>query len=431
MAVKTGKIQSTLGKLTTFFNRNIYIQAIKDGMLAYVPFTIITSVFLIIGSFPIPAVANWLASVFHLTPDQFAAKLGIVNDASLVIGGLIVLLAIAKNLAKQMKLDEMPVVLTTLVSFFILTPYQHDKSGNSLLNVSHIGAQAIFLAILVAILVAVIYRAIDRKGIKIKLPASVPPAVSKPFESIIPSFAVITVFWIIRLILDQFAGQSALDVINTVLGAPLKAVGGSLIGIVIAKTFSQFLWFFGIHGDSIVNGVMTPILQVLQDENKTASLAHHAVPNIVNQSFWDNFAGIGVIGAIIAIAIVAKSSRYRALKKVALVPYIFNIGEPTLFGVPLMLDFTYFIPLVFSNMASVVISYLAFATHFVPIPTGLVQVPWTTPVIVSGFLVTGSWQGAVLQFIDLIVVTLIWLPFVKIADKRNMEAEIKGESDGK
>lgn len=427
--MNTAKMQKGLGKITTFFNNNVYIQAIKDGMLAYVPFTIIASVFLIIGSFPIPAVAQWMASIFHLTPDQFAAKLGIVNDASLVIGGLIVLLAISKQLAEQMKLDDISVMLTTVVAFFILTPYVADKKGNNFLNVAHIGAQSIFLAIVVAIISAIIYRAINRRGITIKLPASVPPAVSKPFESIVPSLIVITVFWIIRLCLDQFSGQSALELINTFLGTPLKAVGGSLIGVLLAKTFAQFLWFFGIHGDSIINGIMTPVLQVLQDQNKTATLAHKAAPNIINQSFWDQYLQIGVIGAIIAIAIVAHSQRYKALKKVALVPYIFNIGEPTLFGIPLMLDFTYFIPLVFSNAASIIISYAAFALHIVPVPTGLVQVPWTTPIIVSGFLVTGSWTGAVLQLVDLIVVTLIWIPFVKAADRKIMKREEQLEKE--
>ena len=95
---QTEKIQGKLGKLSAFFNSNAYIQAIKNGMLAYVPFTIIASVFLIIGSFPIPEVTSFLASLFKLSVNEFAARLGIVNDASLVIGGLIVLLAISKNL---------------------------------------------------------------------------------------------------------------------------------------------------------------------------------------------------------------------------------------------------------------------------------------------------------------------------------------------
>ncbi|WP_294602946.1 PTS transporter subunit EIIC [uncultured Lactobacillus sp.] len=424
---QTEKIQGKLGKLSAFFNSNAYIQAIKNGMLAYVPFTIIASVFLIIGSFPIPEVTSFLASLFKLSVNEFAARLGIVNDASLVIGGLIVLLAISKNLAIEMKLDDTPIMLTALVCFFILTPYQLDKNGNNILQVTNIGGQSIFLAIVVSILVAIIYRTIDKKGITIKLPSSVPPAVSKPFESIIPSLIVITVFWVIRIILGTYFNLSALEIINKILGTPLKAVGGSIFGIVIAKLFSQFLWFFGIHGDSIVNSVMTPILQVLQDQNKTAYLTHKALPNVINQSFWDQFASIGVAGAIIAITIVAHSERYKALKKVALIPYIFGIGEPTLFGIPLMLDFTYFIPLIITPAVSAIISYIAFVTNLVPIPNGTVQVPWTTPPIISGFLVTGSWRGAILQLVCFIVATLIWIPFVKIADEQNLKLEIKNE----
>ncbi|WP_246013783.1 PTS sugar transporter subunit IIC [Companilactobacillus suantsaicola] len=420
------KFQSSLGKLSMAFNKNIYINAIKNGMLAYMPFTVITSVFLIIGNFPVPSINSWMASIFHLSVAQWSIKLAIVNDASLAIGGLLVLLAVSRTLADEMKINGMQVMLTSVVSFMVLTPYKTTKNG-SFLEITTIGAQSIFLAILVSIAVAVIYRAIDRKGIKIKMPASVPPAVSSPFESLIPSFVVITLFWVFRLILDNFAKMSALELFNMILGTPLKEMGGSLIGIILVKMFGQLLWFFGIHGDSIVNGVMIPIFQVLQDENKTASLAHQAIPNIISQSFWDGFASIGVIGSIFAIILIAHSHRYSEMKKVAGIPYLFNIGEPTLFGIPLMLNVTYFIPLLFSNVVSIVISYTAFALHLVPLPTGLVQVPWTTPIVISGYLVTGSISGAVLQLICFVAVILVWLPFVKVADKEIITEENKAE----
>lgn len=417
--------QRYLGALSMKFNQNIYINAIKDGMLAYMPFTVITSVFLIVGNFPVPKINAWMASLFGLTVVQWQAKLGIVNDASLAIGGLLVLVAVSRSLADKMKINGMQVMMTAIVSFMVLTPYKTTSQG-SFLDVATIGAQSIFLALLVAILTAVIYRFIDRKGIKIKLPDSVPPAVSAPFESLIPSFVVITLIWIIRLALDAFTGQSALTVFNMILGTPLKAAGGSLIGVILVKLFGQLLWFFGIHGDSIVNGVMTPIFQVLQDQNKTASLAGKLPPNIISQSFWDGFASIGVIGSIFAIILIAQSRRYRSMKKIAGIPYLFNIGEPTLFGIPLMLNVTYFIPLVFSNVVSIVISYSAFAMHLVPIPTGLVQVPWTTPIVISGYLVTGSISGAILQIVCFIVVILIWIPFVRVADHEILVEEGSG-----
>lgn len=418
--------QSGLGKLSMKFNSNIYINAIKDGMLAYMPFTVITSVFLILGNFPIPQVNNWLAHLFNLTAVQWQAKMGIVNDASLAVGGLLVLIAVSRSLADKMKIDSVQVTMTAFVSFLILTPYVNLTKGRYI-DINAIGAEAIFLALVVSIVTCVLYRAIDRQGIKIKLPASVPPAVSAPFESLIPSFIVVTVFWILRLILDGLAHQSALTLFNMIFGIPLKAMGGSLIGIILVKLFGQLLWFFGIHGDSIVNGVMTPIFQVLQAENKTASLAGRIPPHIISQSYWDGFASIGVIGSIFAIILIAKSKQYKEMKKIAGIPYLFNIGEPTLFGIPLMLNMTYFIPLVLSNVISILISYSAFALHLVPIPTGLVQVPWTTPIVISGYLVTGSISGSILQLICFIAVIFVWIPFVKIADHDILRKEQNGQ----
>ncbi len=416
------KLQSGLVKVSEKMNKNVYVNAIKDGMLAYLPFTFIASIFLIIAFFPIPGFSTLVSNITGLEEAVWMGKLLLVNDASLGVGGLLVLLAISRKLADHMNIDSIQVQLTALVSFLILIPFGSSDEG-AFIAVSYFAAQSIFLAIVVSIMVAKIYQVIDGKGIKIKMPSSVPPAVSKPFESIIPSLLIVTLFWIIRLFFDGVVGLDVFETFNTVIGMPIAAIGGSLIGIIVVYIFSQLLWFFGIHGSSIVSGVMTPVLQVLQDENKVATLAGELPQNIINQSFWDNYASIGVIGSIIAIILIAKSKQYIQMKKIAGIPYIFNVGEPTLFGIPLMMNATYFIPLVFSNVASIVISYAAFATGIVPIPTGLVQLPWTTPLVLSGYFVTGSVMGALLQIVCLVVVTLIWIPFVKIADAEIVKQE--------
>ncbi len=168
---------------------------------------------------------------------------------------------------------------------------------------------------------------------------------------------------------------------------------------------------------------MNPIWTMLDDANRLSSIAGEVPKNIISLSFRNSFASIGVVGAIIAIVIVAKSKQYKEVGKVGLVPYIFNIGEPVLFGIPLMLNPLYFIPLVITPSVSAVIAYIALATKLVPIPTGLAQLPWTTPPIISGYLVTGSIRGAILQIVLLIVTTLIWIPFVKMADKQIYKEE--------
>ena len=419
-------LSQVLGKVSVKLSGNIYINTIKDGMLAYMPFAFIASIFLIIAFFPVPAFTDFITNITGLETAVWQGKLALVNDASLGIGGLLVLLSISRSLADKLKINGMQVSLTAVVAFMLLVPFG-SQEGLKFIDVTYLGAQTIFLSILISIVTAKVYQFIDNKGIKIKMPAAVPPAVSAPFESIIPSFVVITIFWVLRLVIDAFGGGSALAVFNSVLGMPLQAVGGSLPGVIIVKMFSQLLWFFGIHGDSIVNGVMTPIFQVLQDANKTVSMAGGVPTNIICQSFWDSFASIGIIGSIIAIVLIAKSKRYKEMKKIAGVPYIFNVGEPTLFGIPLMMNVIYFIPFILSNVASIVISYIAFALNLVPVCTGLAQVPWTTPLIISGYLTTGSIAGSILQIVCLVAVVLIWLPFVRVADHQLVKEEAELE----
>ena len=423
------KLQEILGKVSIKLSGNLYINAIKDGMLAYMPFAFIASIFLIIAFFPIPAFTDFVSSITGLEAAVWQGKLTLVNDASLGIGGLLVLLSISRSLADKLGINGIQVTMTSVVAFMLLVPFGANDTGN-FISVTYLGAQTIFLSIVISIISAKVYKFINDKGIKIKMPAAVPPAVAAPFESIIPSFVVIFIFWLLRLTIDAFDGGSALAVFNFILGVPLQKVGGSLIGVVIVKMFSQLLWFFGIHGDSIVNGVMTPIFQVLQDANKTVSMAGGTPVNIINQSFWDSFAGIGIVGAIIAIVIIAKSKRYKEMKKIAGVPYIFNVGEPTLFGIPLMMNVIYFIPFIISNVVSILISYVAFATGLVPVCTGLAQVPWTTPLVISGYLATGSIAGSILQIVCLIVVVLIWLPFVRIAYNQLIKEEAALENKG-
>lgn len=405
-----------------------HLSAVKDGMLAYVPFTIIASIFLIIAYVPIPAYQNLITNLLGVgSPEVWQGKLLYVSNATMDVGGLYVLIAATYSLAKSYNINKLQSILTALGCFLIVTPYTATEAGN-MLSITRVGAQAMFLALIVCIISVEIYRRVEEKGLTIKMPAAVPPAVAKPFESIIPALLSITVFFVLRLIFEITLHSDLFTVINLIIGKPLLLLGGTLPGMILSLLFEQLLWFFGLHGGSIVQGAMTPIWTVLEDANRLASVAGEVPPNIISLSFRNSFASIGIVGAIIALVIVAKSKQYKEIGKVAAVPYVFNIGEPTLFGIPLMLNPIYFVPLVITPSISAVISYAAFATKLVPLPTGLAQLPWTTPPIVSGYLVTGSIRGALLQVVLLVVVTLIWIPFIKMADRKICREEVAFES---
>ena len=415
-------LQEKMGVFAEKISNNIYVLAIRDAMLAYMPFTFIASIFLIIAFPPVQGIADFISGITGLEQAVWQAKLMYVNSVTLSISGLLVTISTAKTLAEKLKINLTQVILTAVVSFLLLTP-QLDTEAGSAIEIAKIGSEAIFLALVISMITARLYKFIDDKGIKIKMPAAVPPAVSAPFESIIPSFVIVALFWILRLVVESFFGGSVLEMINMILGIPLKALGGSLFGVVIAKIFEQLLWFFGIHGGSLVSGVFTPILQVFEDGNKAAVIAGGDPINIISQSFFTHFAGIGIVGAVVAIIIVAKSKRYKEMGKIAGVPYVFNIGEPALFGIPLMLNVSFFIPFVFTCAISTIISYAVFSLGIVPLPTGLVQLPWTTPPVISGYLVTGSIAGGILQLALIAIATLIWIPFIKIEDRKIVKQE--------
>lgn len=417
----TQTLQMKLGSFASAMGANIYVTSIRDAMLAYVPFTFIASIFLILACFPLEGFNQAVSSLLHCEAAVWQGKLLYVYNASIAIGGLLVAITMSYSIAEKMRLNQLQIVLTALINYLILTPNVTSEAGDAI-SLTSISAQAMFCAILSGIFTAKIYQMVDRKGIKIKMPESVPPAVSAPFESLIPSLFSIFVFWIVRLILDA-VGTDAVSLINGTLGLPLIMIGGSVFGVAFAKLFEQLLWFFGLHGTSIVSGVMTPVLQVLEDQNKNMSMMGGIPENIISNSFFTHFAAIGVIGGVIAALIVAKSRQYREISKMAIVPYFFGVGEPALFGFPMMLNFDLIIPFLFSNVVSTIVSYLAFAMGLVPVTTGLVQLPWTTPTIISGFLVTGSIRGSILQIVLLVIATLIWLPFIKAKDKKNLEME--------
>ena len=195
----------------------------------------------------------------------------------------------------------------------------------------------------------------------------------------------------------------------------------------IAYIFLHFFWFFGVNGGSVVGAVFNPILQTLSAENLAAFQAGGALPNIISQQFQDLFATFGGAGStlslLIAMLLFCRSKRVRELGKLALIPGIFGINEPIIFGLPILLNPLMLIPFMLVPTINIVISYFCMSLGLVPLCSG-VAIPWTMPVILSGFLATG-WQGAVLQLVLVILGVFLYMPFIKMMDKQYLADESK------
>lgn len=425
------KLEKVLMPLAEAIGRNKYLMSIRDGFLLSTPLLIGGSIFLLIANFPIPAWIEFLEGtvVNQATGQTLASYIAKPADATFTIMAVFAVMGIAYSFAEKLGTNKLFGAATALVSWFLIMPYtvtgEVDVNGVaqavSLTGVplGWLGAKGIFVGIFCAFISVHIYTFVEKRGWTIKMPAGVPPTVEESFAALIPAAVVMIIFFAVNLIFG-YMGTDVFQIIFEFLQTPLLNLGDTLGAMVIAYIFLHIFWFFGVNGGSVVGAVFNPILQTLSAGNVAGE--HH----IICQQFQDLFATFGGAGStlslVIAMLLFCKSKRIKNLGKMSLVPGIFGINEPILFGLPIVLNPAMLVPFILVPTINIVISYFAMAMNFVPICSG-VNIPWTTPLVISGFLAT-NWVGALLQAALLVLGVFIYMPFIKILDKQYLQEEM-------
>ncbi len=420
------KLESVLMPLAEKIGKNKYLISIRDGFLLSMPLLIVGSFFLLLANFPIPGWAQFWARFFGENWTSYFAK---PTDATFSIMAILAVVGIGYTFAEQMKGDQMFGAAIALVCWFLIMPYE-VLAGETVVQgipMGWVGSKGLFVGMICAFVSVHIYAWVDRQGWVIRMPEGVPPTVGKSFAALIPAGLAILVFFVINIIFAMTPYKNAFNFVFTILQAPLLKLGNTLPAMVIAYIFLHLFWFFGVNGGSVVAAVFNPILQTLSAENLTAFQAGAPLPNIISQQFQDLFASFGGCGStlslLIAMLLFCRSKRVKELGKLALIPGIFGINEPLVFGLPIVLNPMILIPFMLVPTINIVISYVCMSIGLVPLCSG-VAIPWTMPVVLSGFLSTG-WQGAVLQLLLLIMGVFIYMPFIKMMDKQYLTDEAK------
>ena len=422
-------LERVLMPIAQKIGNNKYLLAIRDGFLISMPLLIVGSFFLLFANFPIPGWTEFWSGIFGEGWTDFFSK---PTDATFSILAVLTVLGIGYSFARQMEVNPIFGAVISLVNWFLLMPYEVVGDGVTLggIPLQWVGSQGVFLSIIVAIASVHIYAWVENRGWVISMPEGVPPQVEMSFSALIPSGISLLVFFFINILFGLTSYGNAFSFIYEILQIPLLALGNTLPAMVIAYLFLHFFWFFGINGSAVVGAVFNPILQTLSAENLTAFRAGEELPNIINQQFQDLFATFGGAGStlslLIAMFVFCKSKRITELGKLSLLPGIFGINEPIVFGLPIVLNPMMFIPFALVPTVNIIISYMAMAVGLVPYTSG-VAVPWTMPAIISGFLSTG-WRGAVLQALLLILGVVLYYPFIRVLDKQYVEDENTAEA---
>lgn len=420
-------LENKLLPLGVKLNNIRFLQVLRISMMTTIPFIIAGSFGLIILNIPY---------IDQVLPASFMGALSSIltpmTKTTLNLIGFLLAFLVGYNYSKLAYPEGQPIYcgLTTIIGFLTLTPLTMMAGNEEITNVismAYTGSSGMFVALIGGYLIAKVYCTIISKNIKIKMPDSVPPAVSESFESLLPAVITLVVVCILNYILSLTPFGNIHNLITNVLQKPLMVIGTGLPALILAQGFAQVLWFLGLQGDSIVDSVFNPILQTAGLENLSAYQANDPLPYIITDQFRALFVVMAFMSLVIAVLIVSKSKRLKEVGKISALPALFCISEPIVFGMPIVMNPIIFIPWILCRPIFAIISYAFMYFGLCPYPTGVV-IPWTTPAILSGFLSTNSIMGAVVQIICLVVGVLLFIPFVKLLDKQYVHEEINEDT---
>lgn len=411
------KLNLFFKKIEPYFeklNQNKYLQAVTGAMMA-------TLGPMILGSFA--TLFGVYAGRWHLF--AFAQMMTTVNSVTIGAVSLYVVFLIAKHLANLfLKNDDgSSAGIIALMSFLIMTPLL-TKNRSSFIPTTWLGASGLFSAIIIGLIVGRLYVYMKVHNWTIKMPNGVPPMVSETFAALIPALLMGVLFVLISLLFANTPFHSFHQAIYTLIQMPLRSIGGSIWAMILVALLMQLVWFFGIHGTNVFMPIVMPIWMSMDMQNLQAFQAGKPLPNITGYAFFNvvTWSGTG-LGLILLMTLFAKSKRYKTLGKVAIIPGLFGITEPVIFGTPLVLNFDFFIPFVTNDAIMVALAYILTKLGILARFSGA-QMVFGLPIGFSAASCGGSWTIILFQLImQLIIAPLLWYPWFRHADKKALREE--------
>lgn len=427
MAKFTDLIERFLLPLAQKLSENRYLKAISSGFSTLLPITILGAIGTLLANLNIAPYQS-LITLLHLKP-----IISFIPTVTTDMLALYTVYLVGRSLAQNFEIEEYDIVgMLSLFTFLLLIPLGVSGTKDNVtvqvaaaLGTTYLGAAGLFSAMILGLVVPVIYRFFVSRNIVIRMPASVPPMISRSFKAILPAFGIGIIFSVVRYLFSFTSYGSANAFIYSMLKAPLSALGASPVTFIILILMCSLMWFFGLHGGMIVMPFINILYQGAGLENLAAYAAGEPMPNMLVKAWWSLFASLGGAGGTVGFCLLmffmAKSQRYKTLGKLALPAGLCGINEPITFGVPVVLNTLMLIPLLITPVITFGLTYLLTSIGILPYLNGT-DIPLGTPIIFSGML-CGGWRVAVWQIVLVAIQTGIYFPFFKVLDEQALKDE--------
>lgn len=350
--------------------------------------------------------------------------------------GFFMAFSIAYNYAK--KKGNLPTLQCgfTAIICYILTMAPPttvtDAAGSSFMgiNLDAMGTTGLFVAMIIGFVsVAITKFAVDHNWV-IKLPDSVPEGIMNGFNSIIPVGINIIVWYGISLLISTVTGgaMNLGTLIIVVLSIPLSILLNP-VGMIVLVALTQIFWFFGIHGSSVILVLLLAPMMEAFATNAALFEAGEAMvlaPVLIYLSANGRLGGAGNTLPLTVMGLRSKSKQISAVCKAELVPSLFSINEPLIFGFPMMYNPIMLIPFVVAPVVNSLMAWAAYSLGLMALPHILIMS--CVPIFLGEFMSTMDWRNIVFTAILFPVNWLIYYPFFKIYEKQCIENEQAAEA---
>ncbi len=432
------KFSDKISDIAVFIDDNKFLSVIKNAFTTYMPFIIVGSFASLFNSLLCSETVG-LASISSLNfLKNLSPAFSVINFATMSIMTLAIVYLIGSMLGKRNEQKELYTGILALISFVTIVPNSittvvNDIESviNNVLPASSMNAQTLFVGMFIAIVSVELFSTIMKvEKLKIKMPPQVPSNIATSFNTLIPILVTIMVISISGTLFLNFTGKYFSDFIYSILQKPLETAGQTSFGIIFLALAMTIFWSLGIHGSLVILPILSPLALSGLANNIAAVESGGVATNALTMTFFRIFVvagGAGItISLILALLIFSKRQDQKEVAKLALLPGIFGINEPIIFGLPIILNPVFAVPFILSQLCAAGIAYFATVVGF--IPCAVVEVPFGLPLFVNAFIGLQTVNAIIIQAIIIAVAFLIYVPFVKISNKM-YEKELEGQEE--
>ena len=423
---------ATIEKGKPFFNaiaRNKYLKAIRDGFISVIPIIIFSSIFILVDAVPNVWGFYWPAEIDAILMKAYNYSMGILALGAAATTAKHFCDAQNRDMPKNNQINFLSVMIASVIGFLLLSSdainVEVDSTSYSGFANGFLGSKGLLTAFISAFVVGIVYKFFVSRNITIKLPDQVPPNISQTFKDLIPFSVSISIFWLFDLIFRSAFGfcfaQGVIQVFQ-----PLFSAADSYVGLAIIYGAMSLFWFVGVHGPSIVEPAISAALVANMSANLTAYQAGEQATHVLSLSSQYFVVCLGGTGATLVIcfmfAFLAKSKEMKAIGRASMIPTLFNVNEPFLFGAPMVLNPIFFVPFVFAPICN--IWALKIFVDLIGMDGFLYTLPWTVPGPV-GIIMGLGFQPLAFVFLAAVLAIdfLVYYPFFKVYDREKCEEE--------